>query len=160
MSQTSNYLAFDLGAESGRVVVGRFDGEKLELTTVSRFPNEPVRVFDSLYWDVLHLFREIKRGLTLYRSEFGPALDGVGLDTWGVDWALLDAQGELVWSRLRDLGFFCVDLYRRRTAKWRRQNEAVVVTGAALPPLAGYRVALLTRPCLARICRKNSLMVT
>jgi len=96
MSQTSNYLAFDLGAESGRAVVGLFDGERLELSTIRRFPNGPVRVFDSLHWDVLRLFEEMKQSLSLYRRQFGPGLDGIGLDTWGVDFALIGRNGALL----------------------------------------------------------------
>ncbi len=96
MSQTSNYLAFDLGAESGRAVVGLFDGERLELSTIRRFPNGPVRVFDSLHWDVLRLFEEMKQSLSLYRHQFGPGLDGIGLDTWGVDFALIGRNDALL----------------------------------------------------------------
>ncbi|MHB0857300.1 MAG: rhamnulokinase [Anaerolineae bacterium] len=96
MAHTSNYLAFDLGAESGRAIVGRFDGGKLELSTIHRFANGPVQVFGSLYWDVLRLFGELCQGLSLYRREHGTDLDGIGLDTWGVDFALLDRKGELI----------------------------------------------------------------
>ena len=96
MGQAANYLAFDLGAESGRAVVGSFDGEKLELSTLHRFPNGPVRVFDSLYWDVLRLFGEMKAGLALYRRQFGSRLEGIALDTWGVDFALIGRNDELV----------------------------------------------------------------
>ena len=70
------------------------------------------------------------------------------------DW---DAQGELIWSRLRDLGFFCVDLYTRRTPRWKRRNDAIVVTASSLPPLSGYRAIVLTRPCLARMRRQQAL---
>lgn len=62
-----------------------------------------------------------------------------------------DAQGELLWSRLRDHGFFGVDLYDKRARRWTRRQEAVVVTAPGLPPLDGYRLVVLTRPCLARI---------
>ncbi|MHB1295816.1 MAG: rhamnulokinase [Anaerolineae bacterium] len=96
MAHTSNYLAFDLGAESGRAIVGRFDGGKLELSTIHRFANGPVQVFGSLYWDVLRLYGELCQGLTLYRREHGAALDGIGLDTWGVDFGLLDRKGQLL----------------------------------------------------------------
>jgi rhamnulokinase len=96
MNQTANYLAFDLGAESGRAVVGRFDGERLDLSTLHRFPNNPVRILDSLYWDVLGLFAEMKRGLGLYRRQEGDHLEGIGLDTWGVDFALLGRNGKLL----------------------------------------------------------------
>jgi len=96
MTHTSNYLAFDLGAESGRAVVGRFDGDRLDLSTLNRFPNGPVKVFEGLYWDVLHLFRQMKQSLSLYRRQFGPALEGIGLDTWGVDFALLGRDGALL----------------------------------------------------------------
>ncbi len=96
MTRTSNYLAFDLGAESGRAVVGRFDGTRLELLTIHRFPNGPVKVLGSLYWDVLRLFSELKQGLALYRRQYGSALDGIGLDTWGVDSALLGRHDVLL----------------------------------------------------------------
>ncbi|MCD6519762.1 MAG: rhamnulokinase [Anaerolineae bacterium] len=97
MKQTSNYLAFDLGAESGRAVLGRFDGEKLTLETLHRFPNGPIKLFQSLYWDVLRLFNEIKAGLAIYKREYGKEqLAGVGLDTWGVDFGLLNKNDELL----------------------------------------------------------------
>lgn len=96
MGSTNNYLAFDLGAESGRAVLGRLADRRLELSTVRRFPNGPVRVLDSYHWDVLRLFREIQDGLALYRREHPEDLDGIGLDTWGVDFALLDGGGRLL----------------------------------------------------------------
>ena len=96
MNKTSNYLAFDLGAESGRAVVGRFDGEKLTLSNLHRFPNVPVQVLGSLYWDPLRLFSEMKTGLGLYRHEFGAELEGIGLDTWGVSFALIGRNNELL----------------------------------------------------------------
>jgi rhamnulokinase len=95
MPKTLDLLAFDLGAESGRAVLGRFDGDRLRLTEVHRFPNEPVRLADGLHWDVLRLFAEVKRGLALCAKKHGrPA--SIGLDTWGVDFALLDGKGSLI----------------------------------------------------------------
>jgi rhamnulokinase len=91
-----NFLAFDLGAESGRAVIGRFDGERLGLEEVHRFPNGPVRLLDSLHWDVLRLFEEIKRGIALCVRQAGEGIAGLGLDTWGVDFALLDRTGALL----------------------------------------------------------------
>ncbi len=96
MAQSIDYLAFDLGAESGRAVVGRFDGATLQLDTLHRFPNGPVAVMGRLYWDALRLWAEMKQGLALYRREHGTTLDGIGLDTWGVDFALLGADGALL----------------------------------------------------------------
>lgn len=96
MGQTSNYLAFDLGAESGRAVVGSFDGQRLSVAPLHRFANGPVRVFDGLYWDVLYLWREMQAGLQSYRRAYGAELEGIGVDTWGVDFALLGAKGDLL----------------------------------------------------------------
>ena len=92
MAKTSNYLALDLGAESGRGLLGRFDGERLELEEVHRFPNGPVRMLDTLYWDLPRLFEEIKTALQEGRGRTGE-LDGVGVDTWGVDFGLI-GRGE------------------------------------------------------------------
>ena len=85
---TSKYLALDLGAESGRGLLGSFDGERLVLEEVHRFANGPVRMADTLYWDLPRLFEEIKIGLGKGTAR-GGLLDGVGLDTWGVDFGLL-----------------------------------------------------------------------
>ena len=96
MSRQPSLLAFDLGAESGRAILGQFDGERIQLLPVHRFPNGPVRLPDGLHWDVLRLWSEIKEGLALTVQEHGADLVGVGLDTWGVDFGLLDRDGALV----------------------------------------------------------------
>ncbi|MDI7276905.1 MAG: rhamnulokinase family protein [Anaerolineae bacterium] len=93
MAAKAHFLAFDLGAESGRALLGALDGSSLQLTEIHRFPNGPVRILDSLHWDVLRLFEEIKVALGK-AAQYD--LAGIGLDTWGVDWALLDASGSLV----------------------------------------------------------------
>jgi rhamnulokinase len=94
----SHYLAFDLGAESGRAILGKLSAGRLELEELHRFPNQPVRLPDGLYWDALRLFHEIREGLRLAGRGRGLKLDGVGVDTWGVDFGLVDARGELVAS--------------------------------------------------------------
>jgi rhamnulokinase len=90
-----NFLAFDLGAESGRVMVGAFDGKTLKLTEAHRFANKPVRVGEHLHWNVLSLFDEVVGGLRRAASQAGE-IASLGVDTWGVDFALLDANGELI----------------------------------------------------------------
>ena len=67
MAGEAKFLAFDLGAESGRGVVGFFDGEKVRLEDVHRFANQPVKILDTLYWDVLRLFAELKQRLRVDR---------------------------------------------------------------------------------------------
>jgi len=84
-------IAIDLGAESGRVMSGAFDGERLTMTEAHRFPNIPVRAQGTLYWDVLRLWHEIKNGIQKV-----DAASSIGLDTWGVDVALLDSNGQLL----------------------------------------------------------------
>lgn len=96
MSRQLSFLALDLGAESGRAMLGQFDGERLRLSELHRFSNAPVRLPDGLHWDVLRLWTEIKRGLALAAQEHGADLAGVGLDTWGVDFGLLDRDGALI----------------------------------------------------------------
>lgn len=89
---TLNYLAVDFGASSGRAVLGSFDGSRLDLHEVHRFPNGPVERSTGLHWDAPGLFNEVKRGLSLARR----AIAGVGIDTWGVDYGLLSPSGELL----------------------------------------------------------------
>jgi rhamnulokinase len=95
MGTAANYLAFDLGASSGRAVLGAFDGERLSLEEVHRFPNGPVAIHEKLYWNAFGLLAEIKAGITRC-TERGVKLDAIGIDTWGVDFALLGRGGELL----------------------------------------------------------------
>ncbi|NLG28173.1 MAG: rhamnulokinase [Chloroflexi bacterium] len=96
MSHTSNYIAIDLGAESGRTMLARFDGRRIDLTPVHRFANTPVWVLGGLYWNVLALFGEIKQGLGIAGRELMGDIDGIGVDTWGVDYALLGKDDALL----------------------------------------------------------------
>ena len=95
MNEEATFLATDLGGESGRVLLGRFDGERFALEEIYRFPNRPVRVTDGLHWDILSLFREVKEGLAKAAEEAGRP-ESIGVDSWGVDFALLDREGALV----------------------------------------------------------------
>jgi len=92
---TKKILAFDLGAESGRGLIGNFDGERLSLDVVHRFANGGIPTLDTLHWDVLGLWREMLAGLRKAEAEHGP-LASVGIDTWGVDFALLGKDGALL----------------------------------------------------------------
>ncbi len=90
-----HHLAIDLGASSGRAVLGSFDGATLSLRELHRFPNGPIELPTGLHWDTPRLFEEIRHSLTLAASN-GITLRGMGIDTWGVDYALLSSKGELL----------------------------------------------------------------
>jgi rhamnulokinase len=92
----TRYIAADLGAESGRIIAGSFDGERLDLEELYRFPNLPVRTPDGLHWDMLGIYREILSGLRLAGDRYGRSFAGIGVDSWGVDYGLLDARGRLL----------------------------------------------------------------
>ncbi len=89
-------LAFDYGASSGRGILGSFDGEKLSLDEVHRFANEPVTVGKSLYWDILRLYHEMQQGILKCAAKWDKDLAAIGIDTWGVDFGLLDTAGRLL----------------------------------------------------------------
>ncbi len=91
---TKRVLAFDFGASSGRAIIGCFDGEKITLEEVHRFSNDPVSVGGTVYWDVLRLFHVIKQGIIKARMAGG--FDSIGIDTWGVDFGLIDSEGKLM----------------------------------------------------------------
>jgi rhamnulokinase len=96
MKESPAYLAFDLGAESGRAVLGRLKEDRVELQELHRFPNGPVRVGDSLHWDILRLWEEMKKGLGLAVQAAGDPLISLGVDAWGVDFGLLDRNDTLL----------------------------------------------------------------
>lgn len=87
-------LAFDFGASSGRAMLARTKNGKLEIEEIHRFSNDPVLVSGHLYWDVLRLFHEIKQGIVAAVNAGG--FDSIGIDTWGVDFGLLDKDGQLI----------------------------------------------------------------
>ncbi|MGI6668184.1 MAG: rhamnulokinase [Acetivibrionales bacterium] len=89
-------LAFDYGASSGRAILGDFDGERLSLRELHRFPNDPVQLADGLYWDILRLFHEMMQGISKAALAAGTELSSIGIDTWGVDVGLLDKDGRLL----------------------------------------------------------------
>ena len=89
-------LAFDYGASSGRGILGSFSGEKLHLDEVHRFSNDPVMVNGSFYWDILRLFHEMKQGITKCVKSGNKDIASIGIDTWGVDFGLIDAAGQLL----------------------------------------------------------------
>ncbi|KKM15197.1 hypothetical protein LCGC14_1698500 [marine sediment metagenome] len=93
-----NIIAIDLGASNGRVIVGKFDNEKnLELEIIFRFKNYGVSMKDSLYWDILHIFEKIKKGLRKCSEKYkDDRFVSLGLTTWGVDFVLLDECDELL----------------------------------------------------------------
>ncbi len=91
-----SYLAFDLGAESGRAVLGEYDGSKLTIRDIHRFRNEPVVILGQMHWDILHLFKEIKRGLSLAARECDRQLSGISCDAWGVDFGLVGKDNTLL----------------------------------------------------------------
>src|SRR5690349_406491 len=84
-------LAVDIGAESGRVIIARFDGQRLALEESYRFANVPVQVKGTLHWDILRLWNDVQAGI----RQAGKA-DSIGIDTWAIDFGLLDRAGHLV----------------------------------------------------------------
>ena len=88
-------LAIDLGASSGRGIVGSFDGKRLSLRENHRFSNDPVSLNGRLYWDILRIFHEIKQSITKTVLD-GDNVASIGIDTWGVDYALLDKHGRML----------------------------------------------------------------
>jgi len=90
------YLGIDLGAESGRVMAGLFDGETISLKELHRFTNGPVALGGTIHWDVLRLWSEIQVGIAKGAAEYGDAIASIGVDTWGVDYVLCSKSGQLL----------------------------------------------------------------
>lgn len=87
-------LAFDFGASGGRAMCGTFDGDKISIEELHRFSNDPVILNGTMYWDVLRLFFEIKQGLI--KAKKCGKIESIGIDTWGVDFGLIDEEGRLL----------------------------------------------------------------
>lgn len=119
-------LAFDFGASSGRAIIGTLDNGQITLNEVHRFSNDPVTVNGTFYWDVLRLFHEIKQGLLKAKQAGG--FDSIGIDTWGVDFGLLDKDGVLLENPVhyrdkRNIGMV------EKAAKYIGKDEMYKLTG-------------------------------
>ncbi len=91
-----NLLAFDLGASNGRAILGQFDGEKITMRELHRFENNYIEMNGVYYWDLPYLYNQLKQGLLAFKNANVGELDCFGIDTWGVDYGLLDGNGQLL----------------------------------------------------------------
>ncbi len=96
MSKYRHYIAVDLGSSNGRLILGKFDGTVIKLEVLHRFENNYIRFKDACYWDVLYLYSNIIKGLSIYSKQYNKPPDGIGVDTWGVDFGLIDKRGRLI----------------------------------------------------------------
>lgn len=96
MSQNKVYIAVDLGAGSGRVLAGEFDGKRIELHEMNRFGNNPVQLPGGWHWNILSLYQNILEGLKIAADTYGEGTVSIGIDTWGVDYGLFDRDGNLL----------------------------------------------------------------
>ncbi len=91
-----NLLAFDLGASNGRAILGQFDGKRLTMRELHRFENNYIEMNGVFYWDLPYLYNQLKLGLLAFKQADVGELDCFGIDTWGVDYGLLDKNGHLL----------------------------------------------------------------
>jgi len=96
MVEVKQYIAVDLGAESGRVMLGLVSADKLILEEIHRFDNRPIEQNGSLRWDFNRLFSEVKAGISRVIKRGGSQICGIGIDSWGVDFGLIDSDGKLI----------------------------------------------------------------
>ncbi len=122
----AKYIAFDLGAESGRAIIGTFDGHKLHIEEIHRFPNHQIKILGHLHWDIPALFEEIKTGLKLAVQKGHADLRSIGIDAWGVDFGFASNNSTLLGSP------FC---YRDE-----RTNEIPEMVFELIPPQELYSI--------------------
>ncbi len=96
MSQSKNYIAIDLGASSGRVMLGNINDGRISLEECHRFPNEPIEQEGSLQWNFQKIFSEIKIGIGAAIKKCSTGIESIGVDSWGVDFGLIDKAGRLL----------------------------------------------------------------
>jgi rhamnulokinase len=91
-----HFLAFDLGAESGRTILGKLEDERISTRELTRFPNGPVRVLGHLHWNIYNLFEEIKKGIKACLEDAAIRPEALAIDTWGVDFGFLARDGSIL----------------------------------------------------------------
>lgn len=96
MSKEKKFIGFDLGAESGRCTVGILNKDKITLHEVYRFLTHNIKYENGFHWDILAIYNEIIKGLINAQKEFGSEYDGIGIDSWAVDYVLIDVEGRIL----------------------------------------------------------------
>ncbi|OQA20832.1 MAG: Rhamnulokinase [Actinobacteria bacterium ADurb.Bin346] len=160
MQKTSKYfLIFDFGASNGRASVASYDGNRFDFEVVHRFDNIPVYAGDTLYWDFLKLYSELKSGLTAAVKKYG-RIESLGIDTWGVDFGLIDKNGALISNpvhyRDKHRNSMPDEVYKLISAE-----EIFDLTGAALVSYYGLfnLFSLKVRNASEYICADKLLMM-
>jgi rhamnulokinase len=159
MATTANFLAVDLGASGGRVLLGRWDGARFALQELHRFPNGGVAVLGHLHWDVLHLWQEIQTGFARYAAQEGTPPAGIGVDSWAVDFGLLDAEGRLLGNpyHYRDRRTDGVPAHVFERLPW---PDIFARTGIQLLPFNTlYQVAAMAREHAAQLAAAKTLLL-
>lgn len=144
LNNSLHILGFDFGASSGRAILGRYDGQRLSIEVVHQFPNGPVYCAGRMHWDVLRFVSEIQEGIRKAAKEAGGPMTSMGIDTWGVDFGLLDKRGELIgnpyhYRDSRTDGMF-EEAFRRMP-----REKIFSVTGVAFQPFNTLYQLLATR---------------
>ena len=114
-----NLLAFDLGASNGRAILGQFDGETITMRELHRFENNYIEMNGVFYWDLPYLYNQLKQGLLAFKNANVGELDCIGIDTWGVDYGLLDQNGQLLSNPVRTA--------TRLTQIWKRRGKSSIL---------------------------------
>ena len=96
LTQDKKFIGFDLGAESGRCVVAKLNENKITLHEVHRFNTHSIKYENGFHWDILAIYKEMIVGLTNAQKAFGSEFDGIGVDTWGVDYVLIDSEDRIL----------------------------------------------------------------
>lgn len=148
-------LAIDLGASSGRLMQAIFDGKHLQLSEVHRFKNESVNINDGLYWDILQLFQEIKKGIKIASADNIP-IQSISVDTWGVDYGYLDKQGDLLYNahcyRDNRMGRYEEQFYQAVSKK--ELFETTGVQPATINSIIQIYADLQEKPHLRQVAKK------
>jgi rhamnulokinase len=134
MASTKKFMAVDLGASSGRVLVGHWDGEKFGLEELHRFANGYISILGRLHWDVLHIWEEIIAGLRSYSSKCQDPLAGISVNAWGVDFASLDRSGQLLGNPFHYRDTRTQGILEKAFARVRR-DEFFLQTGIQCMPI-------------------------
>ncbi|OPZ87701.1 MAG: Rhamnulokinase [bacterium ADurb.Bin429] len=134
MAKKIYVAAVDLGAESGRVSLGKFDGAQLEIEVVHRFSNESARLNGTLTWNSVGWFLNILKGLRLAKAEADGPIAAVGVDTWGVDFGILDGNGQLLGTPIHYRDSRTESLIEEVTAKHISREDIFARTGIAFWP--------------------------